>query len=336
MSDIARLAGVSEATVSRALSGSPLVAERTRERILELSRATGYTVNEQARSLALGRLRIIEVIFAIEQGTLQQVSDPFFVDMLAVLIDALSAHDYDVLVSHATPWEEADSRSAYLSGRAAGLIIVGQGRHRAEIRDFARRHDHVVTWGAVDQEDAHCVVGSDNRGGARAATRHLIELGRRSIAFLGHQGLPEIRQRFEGYRDALSEAGLAADEELQIPAPFDIGRARAAAQSLPSLYPRFDAVFAASDMIALAAISVLQEHNLRVPEDVSVVGFDDIATGIYMHPRLTTVHQDIPKAGQVMVERLMSLLSDEPAPSTVIETELIVRDSCGAGKPGNL
>jgi len=332
MRDIARMAGVSESTVSRALSGSPLVAEGTRERILEIARASGYVVNEQARSLALGRLQVVEVIFAIERGTLQQVSDPFFVDMLATLIDGFSQHDYDVLVSHATPWDPARPGSAYVNGRAAGLVIVGQGRHRSEIRDFARSRDCVVTWGAVGEDDDYCVVGSENANGAELAIRHLLDLGRRSIAFMGDTALSEIRQRFRGYRNALAGAGIDPDPRLQLPAPFDIERARVVAQSLPSLYPAFDAIFAASDMIAMAAIATLREHGLRVPEDVSVVGFDDIPAVAHLYPGLTTVRQDIPRAGKLLVRRLLDLLQGKPAPSTAIETRLIVRETCGADR----
>jgi len=331
MSDIARLAGVSESTVSRALSGSTLIAESTRQRILEIARATRFVANEQARSLALGRLKIIEVIFAIERGTLQQVSDPFFVDMLAKLIDEFSRHEYDVLVSHSTPWDPDRPDCAYVRGRAAGLIIIGQGRHRNQIRDLARSYRQVVTWGAVDDNEDHCIVGSDNVGGGRLATCHLLGLNRRSIVFLGDRELPEIRQRYEGYREALVNAGIALDERLVVNAPFDIHKARVAARSLPELPVRFDAVFAASDMIALGAIAALKEAGLRVPEDIAVVGFDDIPAAAHIYPGLTTVRQDISRAARALVERLLALLDDRPAPSTRIETSLIVRDTCGAG-----
>jgi len=330
MSDIARLAGVSESTVSRALSGSPLVAAHTRERILELARATRFAVNEQARNLALGRSQTIEVILAIEPGTLQRVSDPFFVDMLATLVDALSVHGYDVLVSKSTPWDPQRPDCAFVGGRAAGLIFVGQGRHRAALRDFARAHERVVTWGAVEETDEHCIVGSDNAAGARAATRHMLGLGRRAVVFLGDRELPEIRQRFEGYAAALAEAGLAVDERLLLPAPFDVVEARAASRSLPGLYPEFDAIFAASDMIALAAIATLREHGIRVPQDVSVVGFDDIAAGAYTHPSLTTVRQDIPRAARVIVEKLIALIEGRSAESATVGTRLVIREPGGA------
>ncbi|MDT8439711.1 MAG: LacI family DNA-binding transcriptional regulator [Wenzhouxiangellaceae bacterium] len=333
MSDLARLAGVSESTVSRALAGSELVAARTRERIMELARVTHFVANEQARSLALGKVRVIEVIFTIEHGTLQRVSDPFFIEMLAMLIDEFSGHGFDVLVSHATPWDEEHPECAYVSGRAAGLVIIGQARQRTAIAEFARHHPNVVIWGALEdeQDDRQTLVGSNNRCGGERVTRHLLDCGRRAIAFLGDTRLPEIRQRFEGYSEALSAAGITPNPELVLPAPFDIERARQAASALPDLYPAFDAVFAASDMIALAVIKTLQDQGLRVPEDVAVVGFDDIPAAAHMYPGLTTVRQNVPEAARVLAASLLARMDGRSAPSTAIDVELVVRETCGSG-----
>lgn len=333
MGDIARMAGVSESTVSRALSGSDLVAAKTRARIVEIAKAAGFSVNEQARNLALRRTQTIEVIFPIERGTLQQVSDPFFVDMLASLTDQLSPRGYDVLLSRSPPWDTERPGCAFLGARADGVIFVGQGRHRSEIRDFARLHKKTVTWGAVDINDDHCVVGSDNIGGGRKATQHMLSLGRKSIAFLGDRSLPEIADRFEGYRQALDSAGLPMDPDLVISTPFDIAEARRATEPLVTLFPKFDGIFASSDMIAIGAIATLREQGIRVPEDVSVVGFDDIPSGAYMSPSLTTIHQRIRKAGVVLVEKLMQTLQGETPQSLLLDAELVVRQSCGGSAP---
>lgn len=334
MSDIARMAGVSESTVSRALSGSPLVAEATRQRIAELARSARYAVNEQARNLARGETRTIEVVFPIERGTLQHVSDPFFVDMLASLADALGDRGYDALLSRSPPWDEARPGCAFLSGRAGGVVFVGQGRHRAEIRSFARTHGRVVAWGAVEPGEETCIVGSDNAGGAAAATRHLIGLGRRRIAFLGDRTLPEIAQRHEGYRRAHEAASLPLDERLVLSAPFDIEGARAATAPLAGLRGQVDGVVAASDMIALAAIAALREAGLSVPGDVGVVGFDDVALAAHVHPSLTTVHQRIRHGGERIVEKMIGMLNGEPQEAEVLAAELIVRESCGAPSTG--
>jgi DNA-binding LacI/PurR family transcriptional regulator len=328
MKGIARMAGVSEATVSRALSGSPLVAETTRARIMEIARASRYAVNEQARNLARGSTRTVEVLFPIDPGTLQQVSDPFFVDMLASLTDALAAHGYDALLTKSPPWDPERPGCAFLGGRANGVIFVGQGRHRAEIRDFARAHGRVVAWGALRQDEDTCVVGSDNAGGARAATEHLLRLGRRRLVFLGDTTLPEIAQRHEGYAAALQQAGLAP--EATLPAPFDVEGARAAARPLAAMAGKVDGIVAASDMIALAAIDILREAGLSVPGDVSVVGFDDVAVAAHVHPALTTVHQRIRHGGKRLVEKMIGLIEGEPQEPEMLPTTLIVRESCGA------
>ncbi|MEM7666590.1 MAG: substrate-binding domain-containing protein [Pseudomonadota bacterium] len=330
MGDIARMAGVSESTVSRALAGSTLVAAKTRERIREIAHNANFSINEQARNLALRQTRTIEVIFPIERGTLQQVSDPFFVDMLAVLTDELGKHGYDVLMSRSPPWDEERPGCAFLGARADGVIFVGQGRHRSEIRDFARKHGPVVVWGAVSPGDDYCVVGSDNVGGGRLATSHMLSLGRRKIAFLGDTDLPEMRQRFEGYSEALQSHGLSVDDDLVIHTPFDIEKAREVSQPFVKLFPRFDGIFACSDMIAIAAIANLRQAGIRVPEDVSIVGFDDIPSSGHVSPSITTIHQRIHRSGQIMVEKLIGILGGEAADPVVMETELIVRQSCGA------
>lgn len=333
MRDVARMAGVSESTVSRALAGSPLVAEHTRLRIIELARSTKYAVNEHARNLALGKTRTIEVVFPIEDGTLQRVSDPFFVDMVAELIDALSTYGYDILVSTSPPWSETRPGCAFLGGRADGVIFVGQGRHRDSIAGFARDHRLVVTWGASGRPGEGCVVGTDNVGGGRIAATHLIDLGHRRIAFLGDRTLPEIEQRFEGYAAALMARGLDPAQMPSVAAPFDVEGARQATASLAARASSFDALFAASDMIAMAAMATLQAAGIRIPDDVAVVGFDDVAMAAHLHPALTTIRQDIRLGGQVMAQVMMGLLNKDQVSSKTLPAELVVRRSCGAQTP---
>ncbi|MEM7662103.1 MAG: substrate-binding domain-containing protein [Pseudomonadota bacterium] len=336
MGDIARMAGVSESTVSRALAGSELVAEKTRDRIQEIARTSGFSKNEQARNFALRKTYTIEVIFPIERGTLQQVSDPFFVDMLAVLTDELGKRGYDLLMSRSPPWDEERPGCAFTGARADGVIFVGQGRHRSEIRDFARLHKKVVTWGAALPNEDTCVIGSDNVGGGRRATEHMLSLGRQSIAFLGDLSLPEISQRFEGFKSALEAAGKTVSKDLVINSPFDIEEARSATHILADIYPSFDGIFASSDMIAIAAIANLRQRGLRVPEDVSVVGFDDIPSGAHMSPSITTVRQKIRTAGKILVDQLLAAIDGETPTSEILPAELVIRQSCGSGRiPAN-
>src|SRR3546814_664320 len=155
-----------------------------------------------------------------------------------------------------------------------------------------------VVWGAQLPEQRYCSVGSDNLRGGRRATAHLARLGRRRIAFLGDIEAPEVIQRYQGYLRALEEAGLPVDPALVVPAHFEIEFAEAAVNTLIARQVDFDAIFAASDMIALGAIRSLLHAGCSVPGDVSVVGYDDVQFARYNHPALTTIAQNTGKAGR--------------------------------------
>ncbi len=329
MQDIARMAGVSESTVSRALAGSPLVAKKTRARILELAKAAHYTVNESARNLRQRKSRTIEVVIPIEAHGRQQISDPFFLDMLGSIADALALREYDMLLSKIAPWANAGRRNPLLAGRADGIIIIGQGRQCAELSRFARDNRPVAVWGAHLPGNDYIVVGSDNRQGGKKAAAHLLQLDRRHIAFLGDTEQPEIALRHQGYLDALHEAGVQAHASLCIKAPFDSAEAFAAAQGLVRSGQRFDAIVAASDVIAMSAIAALRQAGLKVPEDVSVTGYDNIASSAWFSPPLTTISQSIEKGGAALVEALFEQISGGEGRSVVLPAELIVRGSCG-------
>ncbi len=330
MADIARMAGVSESTVSRALAGSDLVAEKTRKRITELASAADYTVNEGARNLRLKKTKTIEVVIPIESHHRQHISEPFFLDLIGALADAIADRNHDMLLSKIPPWSTDKRSNALVSGRADGIIIIGQGRRRAELREFTRAHRRVVVWGAhIDDED-HAVVGSDNREGGRLAASHLLSLGRKRIAFLGDVSLPEIKLRHRGYMDALKEAGIAVDEELTFNAPFDSEEAYATAKALVESNIKFDAIFAASDVIAMSAIAAFRNAGVNAPQDVSVVGYDDIFSAAWYSPALTTISQSIHEGGAALVKSLFALIEGETVSSVVLQPKLIVRQSCGA------
>ncbi len=329
MQDIARMAGVSESTVSRALAGSPLVAQKTRARILELARAARYTVNESARNLRQRKSRTIEVVIPIEAHGRQQISDPFFLDMLGSIADALALREYDMLLSKRAPWANGGRRNPLLTGRADGIIIIGQGRQCTALANFARDNKPVAVWGAHLPGNDYVVVGSDNRLGGKKATAHLLQLGRRRIAFLGDTEQPEIALRHQGYLDALHEAGVKAQPALSINAPFDSAEAFAAAKALIESGEAFDAIVAASDVIAMSAIAALRQAGIAVPEDVSVTGYDNIASSAWFSPPLTTISQSIDKGGAALVEALFDQIKGGAGRSVVLPAELIVRGSCG-------
>lgn len=327
MEDIARLAGVSVSTVSRALSGSPLVNEDTRTRIEELARSLNYSINVGARNFRLQSNRTIAVVLPYDALTRQHVSDPFFVSMLGSLADAVTERGYDLLL------ERISADKLYLagdlpkSGRAIGAILIGQWRHHEQLNELAFRRSPVVVWGAQLPQQLYCTVGSDNAAGGARATAHLIETGRRRIAFLGDTELPEIARRFEGYQRSHAQHGLKVIPALVRPTPFVEGGAEQAVADLIEQNVRFDAVFASSDLLAMATINALRGRGRTVPKDVAVVGYDDIELARYYHPSLTTVRQPIRKGGEALVDALLQLVAGHRPKPQILATELIVRES---------
>lgn len=329
MHDIAQMAGVSTSTVSRALNQSALVNEETRQRIERLAQSLNYSINVGARNLRLQQNRTVAVIVPFESTARQHVSDPFFVSMLGCLADALTDRGYDMLLSRidAAQLERAGELAA--SGRALGVILIGQWHQHEQLNALASRRTPIVVWGAQLPQQYYCTVGSDNIAGGALATEHLIARGRRRIAFLGDVGLPEVAHRFEGYQAALARANLPADAGLVQPAAFVEGSARRAIDDLLQRNSGFDALFACSDLMAMEAISTLQDRGMRVPQDVAVVGFDDIALARYFRPTLTTVRQAISRGADCLVNALLAIVAGEKPAAQVLPTELIVRESSG-------
>lgn len=328
MADIARMAGVSESTVSRALAGSSRVAAPTRQRIAELASAARYTLNEGARSLRLKKTRTIEVLIPIETDNPQHMSDPFFLDLLGAIADQLADRGYDLLLSKSPPWGTSLRGNSLVSGRADGMIIIGQGRRLGELRDLTRAHAPIVVWGAHLDGIDYALVGGDNRQGGRLATEHLIANGRRRIAFLGDYSLPEIGLRFEGYQQALRAANIATEPARAMQAKFDRESAFAAACSLIIQEPDLDGIVAASDVIAMSAIAALESMGRSVPQSVGVVGYDDIFAAAWFNPPLTTISQSIRRGGEALVELLFERLEGAPVRSVMLPARLINRQSC--------
>ena len=325
MADIARLAGVSTATVSRALSHSPLVNEETRSRILELARSLKYSINIGAQNLRLKHNRTVGVVVPFDSATRQHLSDPFFLGMLGSLADALTERGFDMLLSRVDA-EQLDAAAApFDTGRVIGIVLIGQWRHHDQLNQLAARHVPIVVWGAQLPQQLYTTVGGDNVSGGRQATAHLLAGGRKRIAFFGDINLPEVAQRYLGYCNALAEHGLAADAQLRVSVSFLPQGGTEAVAELQRRGVEYDAVFACSDLLAMTAINALRALGREVPVDVAVVGYDDIELATYFHPPLTTIGQPIRAAGAVLVDSLLALVDGRSAPSQQLPTELIVR-----------
>lgn len=325
MADIARMAGVSISTVSRALAGNTLIPQPLREQIVEIARTSGYVVNQAARSLRLRRTETIGVVIPLGHESGQMISDPFFLEMVGRLADEITLRDYAVLLTKVASPQPGWLERIIQSQRADGLLIIGQSNQHDALNLAAETYGPLVVWGGHLPDQRYCTVGGDNVGGARLAVEHLARIGRRRIAFLGAIDAPEAILRREGYDAALAEAGLAAHPELAIQASFTSASAHEATKALIASGAPFDAIFAISDVVALAAIRALTEAGRRVPEDVAVIGYDDIALAGQGAPPLTTVRQDLEDGARRMVDLLFRRIAGENAPSAVLPAELVIR-----------
>lgn len=332
--DIAYLVGVSQSTVSRALRGSPLVNPETTRRILEAAEQLHYTVDKHASSLRTQRAGTLALLLFEDPTSDASHINPFFLPMLSAITRACASHGQDLLISfqqlsHDWHADYGDSK------KADGLLLLGYGDYLAYLGKLSKLVEQgtpFVRWGAVLPDQPGISIGCDNLGGGRQAGTHLLACGRRRIAFLGDASshYPEFLDRFLGCDAALRDAGLAMDRALQADAESSEEAGYAAARELMRRGAIFDAVFGASDLIAIGAMRALSEAGLDVPGDVAVVGFDDIPAARITTPALTTVRQDTVRAGELLVETLVSLVDGHPAQSQRLPTELVVRRSCPA------
>jgi DNA-binding LacI/PurR family transcriptional regulator len=330
--DIAELAGVSQSTVSRALSGATVVSEQTRLRVAEAARALNYKIDANARNLRLQQARTIALLLYEDPVTSGSLINPFFLSMLSSTIKAAGRRGYDLVISFQD--DGADNADYVGSHRADGIIFFGYGDYVRYVERVARldaARVPSVTWGPVGAGQCGHFIGSDNFQGAVEGVAHLIAKGRRRIAFLGYHSdhCPELLDRFRGYERALREAGLPVIPGLQRDAEVSEESGHQAVLELLAKGVGFDAIFAACDLIAIGAMKGLRQRGLSIPADVAVMGFDDIVTATFTDPPLTTVRQNTELAGELLVETLLKLIDGEEAESTMIPTTLMIRGSCG-------
>jgi DNA-binding LacI/PurR family transcriptional regulator len=323
--DIARLAGVSAGTVSRALSGSQLVRAETRDRIVALARQHGFTPNIAARNLRTQKTGAIAVIVPLGHETAQHLSDPFFMALIGQLADLLSERHYDLLLSRVIPVRPNWLQAIVDSGRTDGLIIVGQSDQSDILDDVAQRYPQMVVWGGYQDGQHHCSVGTDNRLGGKIAAQHLLDQGCRQIAFFGNPQAVEIGHRLEGCIAALAAAGIETPPTI-LPANLTADTAHAAISDWLDGH-NVDGIVAASDVIAMSALRALSEHRRTVPQDVRVIGFDDLPIASQTSPPLTTIRQDISAGAHYLVERLFERMAGTDAGSVIMPPVLVVRES---------
>jgi DNA-binding LacI/PurR family transcriptional regulator len=329
---IAHLAGVSQPTVSRALRGSPMVNETTRRRIQKIASELNYQVDKHASSLRSQQSGTIALLFFEDPAPDDSLINPFFVSMLASITRACAQRGYDLLISFQQPNNHDWQASYEESKKADGIILLGYGDYldyRERLKFMVARGTHFVRWGAVVQGQPEVSVGCDNFQGGYDITRHLLERGAKRIAFFGNatESAPEFLERHRGYCTAIKECGGKIDVKLQVDAISSEQSGYDAAMALFARKAKFDAIFAASDLIAIGAMKALRERGVSVPGDVLVAGFDDIPLAGFVDPGLTTAQQDTKRAGVVIVETLLKLIRDEPVENQVIPVSLVLRKS---------
>ena len=332
--DIAYRAGVSQATVSRVLRGSPLVNIETRKRVEAVARELNYKVDRHASSLRTQRAGTLALLLFEDPTPDESHINPFFLSMLGSITRACARHGQDLLVSFqqlSDDWH-ADYEN---SMKADGLILLGYGDYmvyRSKLEQLVEQGTHFVRWGAVLEDQPGISIGCDNFQGGQLVGEHLLGLGRKQVAFLGYASnhYPEFFDRYRGCDAALQKAGASMHMELQVDAESSEEAGYAAAVTLMERGRPFDALFAASDMIAIGAMRALIEHGRHVPWDVAVVGFDDIPMARFASPPLTSVIQDTSRAGELLVETLLKQVREEKVESVMLPPSLVVRRSSSA------
>lgn len=319
MADLAAIAGVSAITVSRALRDSPLVNAETRARIREIASSHGYAFNVSARNLRLRRSMTVAVVVEMTPSPERQMSGAYPLDLLGGITQELTSRGYSVLLTSL----QTAVPPAVLA--ADGVILLGQGAHEEAMHQVQAWGRPLVVWGAVSRHESQVVVGSDNHGGGAMVARRFLELGRRRPVFLGDPAHGEFAERFEGFVAALAEAGvLATTGTITVPA-FTVSAGADTMQALLRDDPGIDAVFAASDLLAIGAMRTLHEHGRSVPDAVSVVGFDDTLLGATYVPPLSSVHQDFVEAGVLLARKVLALIDGDSAESEMLPTRLVLR-----------
>ncbi|HET6586357.1 MAG TPA: LacI family DNA-binding transcriptional regulator [Oleiagrimonas sp.] len=326
--DVAKAAGVSVASVSRALNGHDNVTRDTYERIMQAARQLHYMPNGAARSLITRRTQTIGAVLPDLHGA-------FFSELIRGIDLAARARGLHLLVS--SSHDNADEAAATLRamrGRVDGLLLMTPHANAGFLSVNLPPALPTVLMNAGSGDGSHAWLTVDNHGGAHAMTRHLMDSGYRRIAFIrGPDNNLDAQERLRGYREALGD--LAAEcEPYCMPGDFLESSGYRAARALLGMTPRPQAVFAANDMMALGCLSAFNEAGVKVPADIALAGFDDIPMARFMTPSLSTVRVRIAEFGERALARLVDAIEhpdDVHAAEEVMPTELVIRTSCGVG-----
>ena len=326
LADLAKIAGVSPGTVSRALAGNSLVNTKTREKIEAIAREHGFRPNQMASKLRRQKTGVIGVAIPLGHDVRQQISDTFFMTLLGHLADELTEKGYDLMLRRVIPAQDEDWLDQFIgSGMVDGVIVVGQSDQFERIEEVADGYLPMVVWGNHQEGQRHCVVGTDNRLGGKLAAERLIASGATKLAFLGDTQPIEFAARFAGAKEVAEKMDVTIRALPTHLSPERTGEE--IAEHLQKIEGKIDGIFAATDTIAVTALKELRERGIDVPRQLKVVGFDDLPISSQTAPPLTTIRQDIAAGAKGLVDLLLRRLAGEDTESLVLPPRLMVRDS---------
>ncbi len=320
MADIAKVAGVSSITVSRALRDSPLVAPATRATIRKVANEMGYRINVNARNLRMRRSYLVAVVVEMAPMKGRPMSDPYPLELLGGITQELTTAGYSVVLTSMQLMQ-----AAAMPG-PDGLILLGQGALGEAALALERFGSPLVVWGAPDRDSCCIVVGSDNRKGGMSVAERFLEQGRRRFIFLGDVNHAEVRERCVGFMDAAEREGTLVHAISPKAFTYEAGFDSISA-ALGNPGGGYDGVFAASDLLAMGAVDALLEGNLSVPEDVSVVGYDNTPGAANFSPPLSSVHQRLHEGGVLLARKILDLIRGEAVASEMLPAMLIPRQT---------
>lgn len=330
MREVAQLAGVSRTTVSFVLNNTPHtnISPETRNRVIDAARRLNYVPDSKAITLATGRTQMLGLV--MRQTPWQVYADAFLGNVLLGLSNATEFAGYHILVHPSAT--DLNCEQLARSQKVDGLILSGPMVQEPELVALHTEGTPIVVQGTTEPSDIPS-VDVDNVRAARMATEHLLALGHRRIGHITNAPLTyaAARDRLAGYRQALESAGIPFDALLVCEGNYTDNSGAVAMRTLLDLGDPPSAVFVASDVVALGAIQLARERGLRIPADISLVGFDDIPLAKHLDPGLTTVHLPAFDLGRKAGEMLLHLVRGEQPPRrrVVLETELIIRGSTG-------
>jgi LacI family transcriptional regulator len=332
LEDIARYAGVSRATVSRVINGEENVREQTREHVLEVIHQNNFQPNLAARSLAAGKTNVLGLI--IPAGVSAIFSDPYFPFLIQSVSTACNTRDYSIMLWLAEPeFERRMMRQILHSGLLDGVIVSSMIMEDPIVQALHDSNKPFILFGRHPRLDVNYLDAENVRGG-REATLHLLRLGHKRVAAItGPQNMIAGYDRFEGYRKALEERNITFRPELVVEGDFSETSAYVAVQRLLPAKPT--AIFVASDTMAEGALHALRDAGLRVPQDIAIVGYDDMPHASRTTPPLTTIRQPTVQMGALAVDTLIDIIHNPGAHKrhVVLPVELVIRESCGALRP---